>query len=204
MTAMDLVPPTPKLLYSWPLLENQILSRKLLHGVFRRGGKAEAKQDFEIDYYDMHWLPRWSDFGDRRIWRAGLLGGNRVLSLAKRLSGFRKLRDFSEAKGWQMGQGFIYGRRANPKPADHIYDRRLINPDTLGEGGMIVAEEQFVPRGTAIADVRTPEFFTGPFLLIRKQHDLGHGVIDKRSRSICRQSCRNIWSSVFNNRTVED
>ena len=44
---------------------------------------------------------------------------------------------------------------------------------------MIVAEEQFVPRGTAIADVRTPEFFTGPFLLIRKQHDLGHGVIDK-------------------------
>ena len=72
----------PKIIVLVAIAGKPDLSRKLLHGVSRRGGKAEAKQDFEIDYYDMHWLPRSSDFGDRRIWRAGLLGGNRVLSLA--------------------------------------------------------------------------------------------------------------------------
>ena len=33
-------------------------NRKVLHATFRRSGRADAEQGFDIDYYDMHWLPR--------------------------------------------------------------------------------------------------------------------------------------------------
>src|SRR5690606_10216634 len=32
--------------------------RKILHATFRRTGRVVAERGFEIDYYDMHWLPR--------------------------------------------------------------------------------------------------------------------------------------------------
>ena len=32
--------------------------RKILHATFRRSGRVEAEQGFDIDYYDLHWLPR--------------------------------------------------------------------------------------------------------------------------------------------------
>ena len=33
-------------------------NRQILHATFRRSGRADAEQGFDIDYYDMHWLPR--------------------------------------------------------------------------------------------------------------------------------------------------
>src|SRR5262249_5286847 len=32
-------------------------NRKMLHATFRKSGRAEAEQGFDIDYYDLHWLP---------------------------------------------------------------------------------------------------------------------------------------------------
>lgn len=58
--------------------------RKILHATFRRTGRVEAEQGFDIDYYDMHWVDRRTALNDR-IWRANLLGGGRVLQLVERL-----------------------------------------------------------------------------------------------------------------------
>jgi hypothetical protein len=33
-------------------------ARKIFHATFRRTGRADAEQGFDIDYYDLHWLPR--------------------------------------------------------------------------------------------------------------------------------------------------
>ncbi len=32
--------------------------RQILHATFRRSGRSDAEQGFDIDYYDLHWLPR--------------------------------------------------------------------------------------------------------------------------------------------------
>jgi len=40
---------------------------------------ADAEQGFDIDYYDMHWLPRQLALTNDGVWRANLLGGGRVL-----------------------------------------------------------------------------------------------------------------------------
>ena len=32
--------------------------RQILHATFRRSGRTDAEQGFDIDYYDMHWMPR--------------------------------------------------------------------------------------------------------------------------------------------------
>ena len=49
---------------------------------FRRSGRADAEQGFDIDYYDLHWLPRELVLGNDGVWRADLLGGGRVLGFS--------------------------------------------------------------------------------------------------------------------------
>ena len=49
--------------------------RQILHATFRRSGRADAEQGFDIDYYDMHWLPRELALGNDSVWRCDLAGG---------------------------------------------------------------------------------------------------------------------------------
>ena len=55
--------------------------RKILHATFRRSGRADAEQGFDVDYYDLHWLPRSLVLENDRVWRADLFGGGRTLAI---------------------------------------------------------------------------------------------------------------------------
>ena len=72
---------------------------KLLHAVFRRNGRAEAEQGFQIDFYDMHWIGDGDSKENRDIWRAGLLGGSRVGAFISRLRQFPTLGELARARG---------------------------------------------------------------------------------------------------------
>jgi hypothetical protein len=98
------------------------IDRKILHAVFRRGGRAEAKQGFDIDYYDLHWMPRTLliEESGPEVWRSNLLGGARTLSLIKRLKRMRTLRDHADAKGWHFCEGFVEGAKGVSRPAEHL------------------------------------------------------------------------------------
>ncbi len=148
-------------------------SRKILHAVFRRSGKADAEQSFDIDYYDMHWVPQGRTSKSPDAWRTNLLGGGRVLSFVERLRSYQTLDEYAARQGWTFGQGYIAGGKGVSKPADHIVGQPMLPTSALGESGIDERAIVTVPN-TPIQDPRPPEQFTPPFLLIKRNESLQH------------------------------
>lgn len=150
-------------------------ARRILHAVFRRSGKADAEQSFDIDYYDMHWLSRSINLADHRTWRSGLLGSQRVADLVQRLAKMRTLGTFAKANGWEFGQGFMRGNRRHRHSLDHIWGRPTLPPGAIGPHEIESAKVMDAPR-VPISDPRSEQAFLAPLLLVRKHQDLDHGV----------------------------
>ncbi len=153
-------------------------ARRILHAIFRRSGKADAEQSFDIDHYDMHWVARDGELADHRTWRAGLLGTQRVADLVRRLAGMRTLGAFAKAKGWERGQGFMRGNRIHRNSLEHIWGKPMVPPDAIGPHGIDKAKVRPAPR-VPISDARSEQAFQAPLLLVRKHEDLDQGVWDE-------------------------
>ena len=149
--------------------------RKILHAVFRRSGRVDAEQGFDIDYYDLHWLPRELALSNDGIWRADLLGGGRLLGFVDRLKKFRTLGQYAKDQGWDFGEGFIAGGRGISRPADHLIGKRLLPSDALTPDGIDVSKITTVPD-EPIEGPRSAKRFTPPMLLVRENMDLQHGL----------------------------
>lgn len=151
------------------------IKRKLLHAVFRRTGRADAEQGFDIDYYDLHWIGKSVAQKNDAVWRANLLGGGRVLSLVNRLQAMPTLEGLARKEGWDFGEGFIEGQSGNLGTAPHITGKRLLPSSALSEDGIDKAE-------ITTAEIKkfkssyTPARYTPPLLLIREHMDLQHAV----------------------------
>ena len=150
-------------------------ARRILHAIFRRSGKADAEQSFDIDYYDMHWISRSAQLADHRTWRSGLLGNQRVTDFVTRLAKMRTLGTFAKAQDWEFGQGFMRGNRAHRHSLDHIWGKQMVPPSAIGPHGVDSTKITFAPR-VPISDARSEQAFLAPLLLIRKHQDLDHGV----------------------------
>lgn len=148
---------------------------KVLHAIFRRNGKADAEQSFDIDYYDMHWLSRTPDLADHRTWRAGLLGSQRVVDFVRRLTKMRTLGAYANENGWEFGQGFMRGNKAHRHTLNHIWGMKMVPPIAIGRSGIDRSKVMDAPR-VPISDPRSDKAFQSPLLLIRKHHNLDHGV----------------------------
>ncbi|UDF05761.1 class I SAM-dependent DNA methyltransferase [Asticcacaulis sp. AND118] len=152
-------------------------NRKILHAVFRRSGRADAEQGFDIDYYDLHWIPRQTllDESGPEVWRANLLGGARTYSLVKRLKMFRSLKAHAETEGWFVREGFVEGQKGISRPAQHLAGKPLLPSEALTLNG-IDRQRITVVGDQPIEGPRSAELFTPPMLLIREQEDLPHAV----------------------------
>jgi len=159
--------------------------RKVLHATFRRSGRIDAEQGFDIDYYDLHWLPRDLVLTNDAIWRADLLGGGRVFSFIDRIKKLRTLGEYAQEMNWDYGEGFI---EAAPKddpsgikakklsPAVHLTGKPLLPSDAITESGI---------NRNAITEVQAKLFkspytaarFTAPMTLVHQQFNLNHGYI---------------------------
>jgi len=149
--------------------------RQILHATFRRSGRVDAEQGFDIDYYDLHWLPRDLAIGKDAVWRSDLLGGGRVLDFVDRLKKFRTLEQYAEGQGWDYGEGFIEGARGVSRPAAHIIGKPLLPSEAIGEAG-IDASAITVAPDKPIEGPRSEKRFTPPMLLVREHCDLPHDV----------------------------
>jgi len=147
--------------------------RKILHVTFRRSGRADAEQGFDVDYYDMHWLSRELALTNDGVWRSDLLGGGRVLAYVDRLKEFRTLGDYAKAKHWDFGEGFIDGSRGISRPASHIVGKKLLPSDSLTIAGVDIKEISRAPR-RPVQWPRSEKRFTPPMLLVREHMDLPH------------------------------
>ncbi len=152
--------------------------RKILHATFRRSGRADAEQRFDIDYYDLHWMPRQVALSNDGVWRANLMGGGRVLGFVDRLKEFRTLGQYAEDQGWDFGEGFIEGKRDVSRPADHIIGKSLLPSEALTLDGI---DDKAITKAPnkPIEGPRSEKRFSPPILLVREQMDIPHAIWSK-------------------------
>lgn len=161
--------------------------RKILHATFRRSGRVDAEQGFDVDYYDLHWLPRDLIMRNDGVWRSDLLGGGRVLGLVDRLKQFPTLSDFARQKGLDYGEGFIEAIPKNAPSgkksrklvrADHLTGKPLLPSNGITESGInwqavsVVQTELFRTPYTA-------RRFSAPMTLVHQQFNLNHDYLQK-------------------------
>jgi len=152
--------------------------RQILHATFRRSGRTDAEQGFDIDYYDMHWLTRELALSNDGVWRCDLLGGGRVLGFADRLRKLRTLGSYADEMGWDYGEGYIEGARGVSRPASHIIGHPLLPSEAIGERGIDASLITTAPD-KPVQWPRSEKRFTPPMLLIREQMDLHNGLWEK-------------------------
>ena len=144
--------------------------RKILHATFRRSGRTDAEQGFDIDYYDLHWLPRDLTLNNDGIWRADLLGGGRVLGFVDRLKQFRRLGQYVNKPGWDSGEGFIAGKKGSRSEAPHITGKRLLESHHLEENASLGNLKTV--SATHFKSPYTSSRFQAPMVLIHENEDL--------------------------------
>lgn len=91
--------------------------RLILHAIFRRTVHTQAELSFELDYYDMQWVPRHVATSKDFVWRCNLFGGGRAVSLVERLKKLPTLKDYVKSQGWDYGEGFMIGTPGGKEPA---------------------------------------------------------------------------------------
>lgn len=148
-------------------------SKDMLHAIFRRNGRAEAEQGFQIDYYDMYWLSAAKAATEPDIWRSNLLGGDRVAALVKRLRAFPTLGEFARERGWSFGEGFIVGNTSETGNAGHLVGQLMLPTTALTAHGLDRDALELVPDKPFIRP-RTSERYEPPLLLVKKHKDLHH------------------------------
>ena len=149
--------------------------RQILHATFRRSGRTDAEQGFDIDYYDMHWLTHELALSNDGVWRCDLLGGGRVLGFADRLRKLRTLGSYADEMGWDYGEGFIEGASGSSDSGAHIAGFPLLPSTAIGPDGIDHKLIETAPNGPFYRSL-TERRFTPPMLLVREQMQLFHGM----------------------------
>jgi len=144
--------------------------RELLHATFRRSGRADAEQGFDIDYFDLHWLPRDLALNNDGVWRADLLGGGRVLGFVDRLKTMRTIGQYTRKPGWDVGEGFIVGKKGAHTKAPHITGKALLEPRHLKETASLTGLETV--KATRFKSSYTKARFQSPIVLIHEHENL--------------------------------
>jgi hypothetical protein len=144
--------------------------RQILHATFRRTGRTDAEQGFDLDYYDMHWLPRDLALANDGVWRSDLLGGGRVLEFADRLKKLKTLGAYAREQKWDVGEGFIAGTSGKLTPGPHITGQPLIEPRQLS-GHLSVSSLKRVAH-KRFKSPYTSKRFQAPMVLVHEHEDL--------------------------------
>jgi hypothetical protein len=159
---------------------------KVLHATFRRSGRIDAEQGFDIDYYDLHWIPHHLVLSSDRVWRADLFGGGRTLALADRFTTFRTLQQYATGQGWDYGEGFIEGSKGTVAGSEHVAGEPLLKSEDLTGTGIDSSMITTAPRGR-YERPRTRSRYTAPMLLIREHMDIPHALWTKHYLTYSKQ-----------------
>jgi N-6 DNA Methylase len=153
--------------------------RQILHATFRRSGRADAEQGFDIDYYDMHWLSRELVLNNDAVWRCNLLGGGRVLSFVDRVKKHRTLKKLALESKWEFGEGWISGNASDGRPAEHVVGKLLVKAEALSNSALNSSSFDKAPN-RSYQWPRRPEIYTPPLLLIHKHENLNFGTWSRK------------------------
>ena len=150
----------------------------ILHIAVKRTKPARDKRFFEIDHYDLHYVPLGIAVSDSIVWKTNLFGGGHLYYLVKRLLNSRSLGNYLEQKKavskgnpspdkWMYGEGYIVGNGKSEAP--HITGKRSVEANNFQESGILkvsVETETKFHRPKSTRDQKL--IFEPPHLLIRE------------------------------------
>jgi methylase of polypeptide subunit release factors len=149
--------------------------KDILHVTIRRTRTSKEKLYFEIDKYDLYYVPKKIATTEQLIWKANLLGSGHLYYLLKRLQELRTLQEYLKGKkkhnGWSYGEGYVVGRGG--RKASHLTDKRMIptdkfNADTIKDTDIVTESAKTYYRSTG----KNKAIFEPPHILIRESPSL--------------------------------
>ena len=145
--------------------------RSILHAIFRRTVHTQAELSFELDYYEMQWVPRHVAMTKDFVWRCNLFGGGRTVSLVERLKKLPTLKNFVKEQGWDYGEGFMVGTPDTDQVIEYLYEQPVIPAKAIQSDGTIdesligTQEKKYFQRP------RSKSRYTPPLILIPETDD---------------------------------
>lgn len=142
--------------------------RPILHAIFRRTVHTQAELSFELDYYDMQWVPRNVALTKDFVWRCNLFGGGRTVSLVERLKKLPKLKDYVKQQGWDYGEGYMVGTPETDEVIEYLYKQSAIPAEAITEEGAIDKNLIFKQEAKYYQRPRPQTRYQKPLILIRQ------------------------------------
>ena len=155
------------------------LERPILHAIFRRTVHTQAELSFELDYYDMQWVPRHMALSKDFVWRCNLFGGGRSLSLVERLMGLPNLKCFVKEQGWDYGEGYMVGTPESNEVIDYLYNQPVIPPEAIKPDGTIDEGKISTQREKCFYRPTRKTLYEVPLVLIRQTDNFNAAYWDK-------------------------
>ena len=153
--------------------------KDILHAVVKRTRTSKERLYFEIDKYDLHYVPKETAKTEQLIWKANYLGGGHLFYLLKRTQGLRTIGDYLKNKkknnGWFFGEGYQCEVKSTeqPKKASWLTNKRMIPTekfidDYIHENDIDYETAQLFHRPRK----RNKLIFKGPHILIKEKPEL--------------------------------
>ena len=158
-----------------PLNNNMIT-----HLTFRRTISIKEKVCFELDYYDYHQVLQKDAIDTQYTWKVNLLGGGRLLQLAKHLREYNTIENYLIKMGWHFGVGFkgkqikIYDK-SNKLINDWLIGKPLLVPEALTKNGINKNKLKKVPERYPESP-RKKEIYNPPLMIMAQKDTLYSGL----------------------------
>jgi len=158
---------------------------QILHITVKRTKAAKEKLFFEIDHYDLNFIPQEIAVSDRIVWKTNLMGGGQLYYLLKKLQNIRTLGEYLEKKkkndGWFYREGYTYGNRS--KIAPHLTNKLMVELEDFTEKGILrtTIEKAREFEGTR---ERNKKIFLHPHLIIKETPGQNRFVIQYLKKDI--------------------
>lgn len=153
--------------------------RSILHAIFRRTAHTQAELSFELDYYDMQWVPRQVALSKDLVWRCNLFGGGRAVSLVDRLKKLPTLKGYVKSQGWDYGEGFMVGTPTDDDLVEFLNGKPVVPTGAISHAGS-VDEGQFYTQPEKHFYYKTrASLYEPPLILIRQTDSFQMAYWDK-------------------------
>jgi hypothetical protein len=162
---------------------------RITHLTFRRTIATNEKLFFVLDYYDYNHVFQQEATNEKYSWKSNLLGGGRLVQMAKRLGEMETIEDYITKKHWLSREGYIVGEQKEndkqkskkvkePKLANWLYNKPLLISRALTSTG-IKKELLGKVNYRKFACPREKDIYLPPLMIIAEMDTLNSGLWDE-------------------------
>jgi hypothetical protein len=148
------------------------INSDIWHIIANRTKKEQNRLFFLFDHYDFHVIKLQQALNEKDIWKANLLGGGRLSSIAQKISRItRTVKDYLEEKenknNWAYADGYIVGKENKNNIANYITGYyTLPNGAFTAEG--IIYERIYQETEKYFNNISNERAFLKPQILIKR------------------------------------